>query len=166
VLIKLWKTQAKNGGTFSVIAPHEAVIKWFTAVRLESIIKTYRSVPEFEAAVRETRGIQYDHKIRSKVKYTVIDITEPFNIFCGYQEFNDLMESLIKNGARFVALNLTGIIHLYSEVIGAFIKWRNFFCRNDGDFCIFGLSEELRERMNDLQMDQVLDMYSAETDLE
>jgi anti-anti-sigma factor len=165
VIIKKWKMLTARHGTLDIILENPEIKKIFHTLNLDSIIKIFDSEEQFVSAALSEAKEEVVAQIRQKGKYQILDVNEPLNIFVGYRELDNTIDTLFIRGHLFIALNLKEIVHIYSEVIGMMVKWQKKIKNAGGSFCVLNLKENLHERLKYLELDKFFDFRVLEEDL-
>ncbi len=165
LFVSLWKRIATNGGTFGIIVDNRHLREKLYLVHLNTIIRFFESEEQFLDELVKARKRDLDVAIRDKSPFKIVDLHEPFNVFCGFQQFDQIVSDLYEQGNRRIALNLRGVVHIYSEAIGVIVKWTQLLAGQGGLLALVGLAPEIRSRLEVLEIEKALNLFDSEENL-
>lgn len=164
-IIGMWKKLTALKGSLDIILANQELESIVRSTNLHSVIKIFSSEEDFMVAAFEKAEGAIEVTLRDKGRYKIIDIKEPLNIIVGYHELDTLLAVLLEEGHKFLALNLSSVVHLYSEVVGVIIKWVKKAGNEGGKFVLVGIDEDLKKRLTFLDLDKILEFHVTESDL-
>lgn len=165
LFVSLWKRIATNGGTFGIIVDNRHLREKLYLVHLNTIIRFFESEEQFLDELVKARKRDINWAIRDLSPYKIVDLHEPFNVFCGFYQFDQIVADLHKQGSNKIALNLRGVIHIYSEAIGVIVKWTQILSGKGGLLALVGLAPEIRSRLEILEIEKALNLFDSEENL-
>jgi anti-anti-sigma factor len=165
LFVSLWKRVAESGGAFGVIVDNRHLREKLYLVHLNTIVRFFESENELLEEIANGKKREFEWAIRDRLPFKIVDLHEPFNVFCGFHQFDGLVSDLYSKGNRRIALNLDGVVHIYSEAIGVIVKWTQLLQNNGGKLVLIGLSPEIHSRLEVLGLQKPLNIVSSEEDL-
>ena len=163
MILQFLKLVIEKSGTLYLLASPPIKQKYLSS-NLEKIIRIFESNEEFEKEVINAAKQKLNILVRRHEKYFIIDILEELNVSSNLEDLAEVLDKLLQQNYKFIALNLSRIMHLYSQTIGLLIKRYKMIKALNGDLCIFGLNEEITGLLGNMHLDRLLALYPTESD--
>ncbi len=165
LFVSLWKRIATTGGSFGVIINNTHLREKLFLVHLNTIIRFFESEQEFLNELSKAKKRSIEFTVRDAHSFKIVDLHESFNVFCGFHQFDELVTDLYEQGSRRIALNLSGVEHVYSEAIGVVVRWTKILAQKSGMLALVGLTPEVRSRLEILEIEKALNIFESEREL-
>jgi anti-anti-sigma factor len=95
--------------------------------------------------------------------YTIYRIREDLQPLYDYKTVHRGLTKLVDDGHKNIAVDLSQVKYMYSDVATAFISAQNRI-KDQGSFCLFGLNAEVRDTMEMLGLEDFIKVYHDEED--
>ena len=133
------------------------------SLNINNIIKIFESEEEFLEAMRSREKKRVDTEVHSRGDYKIVRIKEALEIMADAPSLKTELVDLIKRtDTRFVALDMSNVSFIYSDVLGVIISVATMLRKKEGNLCMFGINDELIELIKSVHLDDLIDVYTDE----
>ncbi len=100
--------------------------------------------------------------VRQLKNYKVLDIGEPMRKYEDINSIKDKIDELLDSNETFIALNVTNIDYMHSFFIKILTSTYKKLKSHNGDLCLIGPNEFLRNLMKILNIEEYINVYRNE----
>lgn len=160
-IVRLWKQVAEAGGTLCAISDRPQINNMLEWTNVATIIRVFTSDEEFSKWVQATLPPpDMSLKIRDAQQFKIVNMTEPRRAIVDAQEINKTMCRLIEEGSTHIAVSVAEVRHIYTDVLGVFMKTAKRLRDSGGEFRIINANEPVMKALRFAGVTKVIDVAS------
>lgn len=165
VIIAIWKKIVDAKGSMHIISNPARLKNTLESANLHTIIDIYTSEEEFKKNILTQKVKEFDIKVRTKDKLTILDLADSVGIIAEAIQTDKILQKIVLTKKISLAINMTDIIHLNSTAMGVLIKWNKVIKESGGFFCLFGLNRDLMYYLELVGLNTVFPTFDREEDI-
>jgi anti-anti-sigma factor len=165
-IVRLWKQVAEAGGTLCAISTRPQINNMLQWTNVATIIRVFTSDEEFRTWVQATLpppDMSLD--VRDVRQFKIINMTEPTRAILDAREINKTIDKLIEEGNTHIAVSVAEVKHIYTDVLGVFMKIAKRLRDSGGEFRIINAYGPVLKALQFAGVTKVIDVRSDEGEL-